>query len=125
MGAELALREGESTVPLEAGHEHALAVLDGALVVDGSTELRTGELGYLGTGRDGVELRATAPVHVMLVGGEPFDEPPLMWWNFVGRTHDEIDRAVAEWNEGSARFGTVASALDRIPSPIPTWSRNT
>jgi redox-sensitive bicupin YhaK (pirin superfamily) len=123
VGAELELRPGTSTVPLDARHEHAVAVLDGALVVDGSTELRTGDLGFLGAGRETLELRAAAPVHVMLIGGEPFGEPPLMWWNFVGRTHDEIDRAVAEWNDGSERFGTVDSALDRIRSPVPTWSR--
>jgi hypothetical protein len=30
---------------------------------------------------------------------------------------------VAEWNDGAERFGTVDSALDRILSPVPTWSR--
>jgi redox-sensitive bicupin YhaK (pirin superfamily) len=124
VGAELALQPGTSTVTLDPSHEHALAVLDGAVVVDGGTELGVGTLGYLAPGREAVELRATNEVRALLIGGAPFGEPPLMWWNFVGRTHDEIDVAVREWNEGAERFGTVASELARIPSPLPTWSRH-
>ena len=30
-----------------------------------------------------------------------------MWWNFVGRTRDEIDAAYASWEAGDDRFGTV------------------
>jgi hypothetical protein len=29
----------------------------------------------------------------MLIGGEPFDEPIVMWWNFVARTRDEVEAA--------------------------------
>ena len=33
-----------------------------------------------------------APVRAMLLGGEPYDEEIVMWWNFIGRDHDEVAR---------------------------------
>ena len=45
----------------------------------------------------------------------------LMWWNFVGRTREEIDAAYASWEAGDDRFGTVASTLPRIPARAPYW----
>ena len=47
----------------------------------------------------------------MLLGGEPFPEPVLMWWNFVARSRDEIDAAYASWRDQDDRFGRV-----RIPA---------
>lgn len=42
----------------------------------------------------------------MLLGGEPFAEKIVMFWNFVGRSHEDIAEAREEWNE-STRFGEV------------------
>jgi hypothetical protein len=42
----------------------------------------------------------------MILGGEPFDEEIIMWWNFVGRTHDEIVQAREDWMS-AARFGAA------------------
>src|SRR5699024_7048313 len=48
-------------------------------------------LGYLGTGVTTLQLSSgDSPIRVMLIGGEPLDEDIVMWWNFVGRSHDEI-----------------------------------
>ena len=60
----------------------------------------------------------------MLLGGEPFTEHVLMWWNFVGRTHEEIAGYREEWQGGSARFGRVEGyrgQVQRLPAPpMPT-----
>ena len=41
-----------------------------------------------------------------------------MWWNFVGRSHEEIVAARADWAAASPRFGTVHGyAGDRLPAP--------
>jgi redox-sensitive bicupin YhaK (pirin superfamily) len=116
VGAELVLQGGRVTVPLDPAFEHALVVLDGAAAV-GDEVVGPGVLAYLGEGRDAVDLAPDGPARVMLLGGEPFPEPILMSWNFVVRTRDEADRAAADWNAGAERFGTVASALPRIPAP--------
>jgi hypothetical protein len=62
-------------------------------------------------------LRTGHPSRLLLIGGEPFDEQIVMWWNFVGRDHDEIVRFRAEWESGTA-FGTVFGyAGKRLPAP--------
>ncbi len=58
-------------------------------------------------------LAASSETTVLLIGGLPFDEDLLMWWNFVGRTHEDVERARADWASGSERFGTVAK--DDLP----------
>jgi redox-sensitive bicupin YhaK (pirin superfamily) len=57
----------------------------------------------------------------MLLGGVPFDEPLMMWWNFVARSREEIDAAYASWRDQDDRFGRVRSALPIIPAAAPFW----
>jgi redox-sensitive bicupin YhaK (pirin superfamily) len=116
VGADLALAGGPATVPLDPAFEHALVVLDGAVAV-GDEVVGPGVLAYLGEGRDGIVVAADGAARAVLLGGEPFPEPILMSWNFVARERSEVDRAATEWNAGDPRFGTVASALPRIPAP--------
>ena len=66
-------------------------------------------------------LTASAGSRVVLLGGEPFGERILMWWNFVARTPEEIAEARNDWEQGN-RFGSVAYVGDRIPAP-PLSSR--
>ena len=60
----------------------------------------------------------------MLLGGEPFREPVVMWWNFIGRTHEEIAAYREDWESGAARFGQVegyGGQVQRLPAPpLPT-----
>jgi redox-sensitive bicupin YhaK (pirin superfamily) len=74
-------------------------------------------------GRDEVVLTAPDGARVLLLGGEPFAEPLLMWWNFVARTRAEIDEARRQWAAADDRFGRVASRLARVPSPPAPWTR--
>lgn len=120
-GAELDLRPGESTVPLDPGHEYALAVLVGRIATRGQT-LTVGSLGYLGTGHDSVTVDATSDSKVLLIGGEPFDDELVMWWNYVARSRDEIIEAHRSWSDDDGRFGTVESPLTRVDVPGPPWS---
>ena len=122
VGIDLDLRAGTTAVPLRPDYEHALVVLTGAVHVDGCV-VEPGHLAYLGVGRDELGLTAGSPTRALLVGGVPFDEPVLMWWNFVARTRDEILDAHADWTATDDRFGTVASTLPRIEVGPPPWSR--
>ncbi len=99
-------------------------MLDGAVRVDGAV-LGPAHLGYLGQGRDDLRIEIDGPARVLLIGGEPFESPILMSWNFVARTRDEIDAAHASWNEDDGRFGRVDSRLARIPAPPPAWAPST
>ena len=85
--------------------------------------MRTGAVLYLGLGRRSVSLRASTPTRVLLLGGEPFGEPLVMWWNFVARDHDEIVAARADWETErtagwATRFGRV-SGYDGAALPAP------
>jgi redox-sensitive bicupin YhaK (pirin superfamily) len=116
VGAELLLGRGGATVPVRADFEHALVVLEGEVVV-GQTPVRPGQLGYLGLGRDELPLSVPDGVRLLLLGGVPFPEPIVMWWNFVARTKEEMAQARTQWASGDERFGDVASRLPRIPAP--------
>ena len=106
VGAEATLDAGgEILLPLRPDFEYAALALSGEVRVEG-TDLDPGPLLYLGAGRSGLSLRAERPGRVLLLGGEPFEEEIVMWWNFVGRNHEEIARFRREWMEGG-EFGTV------------------
>jgi quercetin 2,3-dioxygenase len=121
VGVDAALGPGTSTWPLQPAFEYALVVLDGAVLV-GDQVVQPGQLAYLGRDRDEVALSAADPARVLLLGGEPFPEPILMWWNFVARTRDELDTAYRQWKSGDPRFGRLHSPLARIPAPPPFWA---
>jgi redox-sensitive bicupin YhaK (pirin superfamily) len=116
VGADAVLRTGATDWPLETGFEHALLVLEGAVDGEGHP-VDTGQLAYLGQGREALTLRTTGLARLLLLGGEPFPEPIVMWWNFVARTRAEVEEATRAWNARQPRFGVVASPLARIPAP--------
>jgi redox-sensitive bicupin YhaK (pirin superfamily) len=115
LGAELTVG-GTATVPLRPDFEHAVLAVDGDLDVAG-TLVPAGSLLYLGTARS--ELSVSGQARAMLLGGEPFPDDLVMWWNFVGRGHEEIVDAREAWKAAdTSRFGTVAGHGDqRIPAP--------
>jgi redox-sensitive bicupin YhaK (pirin superfamily) len=118
VGAEIVVTAGAAgTLPLRPEFEYAVLGLDGTATVDGAA-LRPGPLLYLGEGRDSLRLAAGAPARVLLLGGEPFAERLVMWWNFVARDHDEIVAMRADWADGTPRFGTV-HGYDGPPLPAP------
>jgi redox-sensitive bicupin YhaK (pirin superfamily) len=121
VGVDLELRRGSTTVPLRPDFEHALVVFEGVVEVDGEA-VPPGRLAYLGLGRDECGLRVTDAARALLVGGQPFDEPVLMWWNFVARTRDELVGAHRDWMARDVRFGEVASPLPRIEVAPPPWA---
>jgi redox-sensitive bicupin YhaK (pirin superfamily) len=121
VGIDALLRAGVSAWALRPDFEYAVVVLDGAVAVD-DTMVGPGQLGYLGLGRDELAVSATDDARILLLGGVPFEESVLIWWNYVARSRDEVSLAGAQWNAGDDRFGRVDSALARITSPVPPWS---
>lgn len=132
VGAEVTA-SGPFGLPLSPDFEHAVLVLDGSLSIDGETVV-PGPLAYLGAGRSRLDAEATPGTRLLLLGGEPFEEDVLMWWNFVGRTHDEVAQAREDWESQSglpdadaaaARFGLIhghgpdaGAEAGRIPAPV-------
>ena len=121
VGVDLELRE-RTQLPLRADFEYAVVVLDGAVGID-DQPLRPGTMGYLGRGREELLLDVRGPTKAVLLGGAPFEEPILMWWNFVARTREELDAAYDSWAAQDDRFGRVRSSLPLIPAKAPLWRR--
>ena len=116
LGAELLLEPGaELSLDLDASFEHGLLVDSGDLTLDGSS-VPEDVLAYLPTGMPTVLLSAgDRAVRGLLIGGEPLGEQIIMWWNFVGRSHDEVVRFRAEW---MAEIGAPDDAL-LDDGPVP------
>lgn len=120
LGAELTLAPGTRLeLDVDPAFEHGVLVDTGAVEAAG-TDLRPGQLGYTGTGTASlavVNLDA-GPSRVLLLGGPPLREELVMWWNFVGRSHDEIVLFRNEWQAESDRFGRVEGYPGpRLPAP--------
>ncbi|RGD58563.1 pirin family protein [Kitasatospora xanthocidica] len=121
VGADLALTGGaDLRLPLVPDFEYAVLAMSGRVDVDG-VPVEPGSMLYLGCGRPDLPLRADGDAAVLLLGGEPFDEKIVMWWNFIGRTTDDIAQARTDWMAGT-RFGEVHGyAGARLPAPeLPT-----
>jgi len=107
VGADVSAEPGRRLVlPLDADFEHALVPLQGGLRLDGQP-LAIDTLYYLGCGRRELPVFGeTGPARALLLGGAPFGETILMWWNFVARSLEEIVAAREDWEAGR-RFGDV------------------
>lgn len=130
VGAEIRLQPGTTVeFPLEPDFEHGVLVDTGALTL-ADTAISPGHLGYIEPGATAMRLRAgaDAPVHAVLLGGAPLGEDLIMWWNFIGRDHDEIVEFRRQWMAefadpqsafaADARFGPVVG-YDGKPLPAP------
>ena len=113
----LAGAAARADLPLEPRFEHAVLVLKGEARVESET-LKPDTLLYLGRGRRRLELECRAPGRLLLLGGEPFGEQILLWWNFVARRPEEIEEAGRAWNE-HRHFGEVeGSPSARLVAPV-------
>jgi redox-sensitive bicupin YhaK (pirin superfamily) len=121
VAADIGLSRGAAgRLPLRPDFEYAVLGLAGAAQVDG-VALAPGPLLYLGSGRTDLAVSADSadlPGRVLLLGGEPFDEQIIMWWNLVARTHEEIVLAREQWMTAAGRFGSVRG-YDGDPLPAP------
>jgi redox-sensitive bicupin YhaK (pirin superfamily) len=121
VGVELSVRS-QLVVTTQPAYEHVVVPMDAPIEVDGRL-VEPGRLVYLGPGREELPMRAVEPARVILLGGVPFEEPILMWWNYVARTQEEITVAHADWTQRRERFTVPASSLAPIDvAPPPLWA---
>jgi redox-sensitive bicupin YhaK (pirin superfamily) len=127
LGAQLDLPAWESIeLEVDPTFELGLLVDAGTVRFEGAT-LERWELGYLEPGRRRIRIENPdgIPARLLLLGGEPLGEQIVMWWNFIGRSHEEIVAFRTEWQseviggtDAAGRFGTVAG-YDGDPLPAP------
>ena len=126
LGAQLDLRPGaDLTLPVDPAFEHGVLLDVGDVSVaagtDDPTALAFGDLACLDPGPDSLRLVAGPDgARVILIGGTPFEEEIVMWWNFIGRSHEEIEQFRTAYEGGSEQFGEVPGyygGRTRIPAP--------
>jgi redox-sensitive bicupin YhaK (pirin superfamily) len=127
VGAELRLRPGATvTLAVDPAFEHGVLVDAGEVTVD-DQDAPVHHLRYRAPGATALTLaaRGDAEVRVLLIGGLPLGEKIVMWWNFIGRDHEEVLAAREQWQAeiaspagGGPRFGRV-DGHPHAPLPAP------
>jgi redox-sensitive bicupin YhaK (pirin superfamily) len=125
LGAELLISAGtELDLEVDREFEHGVLVDTGVVSV-GGVEVEQHELAYLPPGSQRLSLDSRDDTRLLLLGGPPFGEAIVMWWNFVGRSHEEVVTFRDAWQAQVAddglvdgRFGIpVDEPLPPIPAP--------
>ncbi|MDO4664981.1 MAG: pirin family protein [Actinomycetaceae bacterium] len=130
VGAEIVLDPRASLkIPTDPTFEHAILLDTEKLVVAG-TAVGRGELAYLGTDENVICVQnpTDVPARFLLLGGEPYRDTLIMWWNFIGSSTQEIQQMRTQWEAGDARFGKVDGYVShkedgRSRIPAPTFPR--
>lgn len=118
IGAEIDLPSGTTTeIPTERTFEYGVLIVSGEANVNGNP-VRLGQLHYIPAGKESLTITTQTNAKVILLGGEPFKEKIVMWWNFIGRSHDEIVQMREDWQNQSPRFPAFQDRIGgRIPAP--------
>jgi len=116
-----AVNGGELRLPLAPEFEYGILVLEGEIRI-GDERFGIDEFAYLAPGSPDIALSLTPGSRLLLLGGEPFPEPVLMFWNFVGFDKAGIATAWRAWQAGEPRFGRVTSDEGRrLTAPPLPW----
>jgi len=127
VGAQLDIPAGGVVeLEIDPAHEHGLIVDAGAPRLQ-DVEIPVDRLGVVPAGSRVLRIEAgETALRALLIGGEPLGEPIVMWWNFVGRSHDEIVAYREQWQSEvidgattSGRFGEVVGYPGpALPAPV-------
>ncbi|MCP1726548.1 redox-sensitive bicupin YhaK (pirin superfamily) [Natronospira proteinivora] len=103
---DLRLKPNAGTrLPMPEGWSGLVVVLKGTVQVNGDTVVREGELAVLGTEGEGALVEANNEALVLVLGGEPIDEPIVGYGPFVMNSQAEIQQTIEDFRSG--RFGRV------------------
>ena len=98
-------------------------VVDAGPVGVGVEQVAAHDLAYLAPGQEAVDIRAGEHGgRVIILGGTPFGEQIVMWWNFIGRDHDEVVASRDLWQarveqDADTPFGRFDYPGDPLPAP--------
>lgn len=99
------------TIPLNPKFEYGLLPLECHISVAGVAKKprKSDSPIYIPAGESSLKVTLNKESRILLIGGEPLDHPPLMWWNFVAWEQKSIEKAIDEWNNFSERFPEVTN----------------
>lgn len=98
-------RGGTASLTLPEGHTLGLVVLRGNVLIDNADKLREAQFALLDRDGGAVTIEAETDATLLVLSGEPIDEPVAMHGPFVMNTREEIRQAMADFQSG--RFGKI------------------
>lgn len=120
LGLDLSfLQAGEVELPLASGFEYGVMVLQGQASLN--DQLLHDQFWYQPAGATRLKLAAEAGSRLLLLGGEPWEQPISLWWNFAGHSRAALVQAQADWESGSGRYGPVPGETHRLQAPPQPW----
>ena len=110
VGAQLDLPARTTlTLPVDPAFEHGILVDAGAPLIE-EQPVERDHLAFLPVGHERLTISSgDEPLRALLIGGVPLGERILMWWNFVGRSHEEVVEYRRQWQ--AEVIGVGASTL--------------
>ena len=119
LGVDLSATEKtQAKLKLNPKYEYGFMALEGTATIHGHV-LTEDNMVILEPGVEYVSVELDAGSRVLLLGGEPFESPILLWWNFVGRTQEELQQAREQWIAEDERFGKIpAYSGPRLEAPV-------
>jgi redox-sensitive bicupin YhaK (pirin superfamily) len=100
-------RDADVELDLPEGHTALLVVLSGRVTVNGAEAAGAAEVLLLNREGAGARVAAEADSDILVLTGEPIDEPIAGYGPFVMNTEAEIRQAIDDFNSG--RFGHMAA----------------
>ncbi len=94
-------RNGATTLAVPAGHTTMVVVLRGTVQVDGSKVVRDAELVMFERAGTEIALEANNDAKLLVLTGEPIDEPVVGHGPFVMNTAEEIRESIAAFQAGA------------------------
>jgi redox-sensitive bicupin YhaK (pirin superfamily) len=99
-----------ATLDIPEGHTLSVLVLSGAVQIDGQEIVREAQTAILGRDGGGISIEANGDTKLLVLTGEPIDEPVVAHGPFVMNTVEEITQAMFDFEDG--KFGAIAETAD-------------
>jgi len=117
MGAEISGDALDIALPIESEFEYGILLDEGELRINGNPVSKS-QLHYIPKGRSVIHLESKVKFRALILGGTPFNEELIMWWNFIGRTYEEIIEMRNDWQNQTSRFKSFEDKIGGfIPAP--------
>ena len=102
-------RDRRTSIALPEGHTVIIVVLKGSVLFNDDAIAREAQFALFDRTGGAITLAASDDAALLVLSGEPIDEPVVMHGPFVMNSTDEIRQAIADFQNG--RFGSLTETV--------------